>query len=302
MTVISSSALQSFGNDQARVLRERMALPEFAAQSVDQSPASKQYARSIAVAGGKGGVGKSLIALNLAIALSQMQHKVLLIDAAHGLGHLDFMAGQTAYWNLSHVLAGAREINEVLLPLYPQVDLISGASDWRRFAEIPQGRQQRLRAEFEQLEQNYDYLILDCGSGYHEYNQAFVHQAEQALLVTTPEPTAMTNTYASLKRLTQHQVQPLVVMNRAGEIQAKQLVSQLKQTTAAFLQNESFSFAVLPNRVEIAEDVVNRYPTLLAAAETRFSKSIQRLALQITSMCEAIAASAEGYFARLSRL
>ncbi|MBM4076515.1 MAG: MinD/ParA family protein, partial [Planctomycetes bacterium] len=159
--------LSQHGN-QARQLRAMFEKRQFAnSVSIDYSaarncsaPAEKRFARSVLVSSGKAGVGKSVLALNLAIAMARRGESVCLIDASSSVGHVQLMCGQTGYWNLTHAMSGIRDLNEIVMQGPCGIRLISGVL--RRMNN--EFSQKQLVPKLSELERQMDWLIVDTSS------------------------------------------------------------------------------------------------------------------------------------------
>ncbi|MAT16210.1 MAG: hypothetical protein CMJ46_13180, partial [Planctomyces sp.] len=185
--------------DQATTLRHLA--EQFKQQHESMPTAGSRRAHTIAVTGGKGGVGRSTVALNLAITFAELGQKVCLIDATPGLGNLDLLCGLNCYWNLSHVISGARQLSEVVTSGPCGVDVVVGANDLSQLEGIPESTMSDLCRQLESLQTEYDVVLLDAGNALHSSTRPLLHLAEMYLVITTPEPTAIADAYASIKRL-----------------------------------------------------------------------------------------------------
>ena len=174
-------------HDQAHRLRELMRNP--------------RGTRTIAVASGKGGVGKSNIALNLAILLSAAGNRVALVDADMGLANLDILLDVNARANLSHVIAGSRKLADVVIDLSCGVQFVPGASGLAQLADLSEFQRAQLLEELTTLEAENDIIAVDCGAGIGRTVLRFAAAADTVLVVTAPEPTAITDAYALIKIL-----------------------------------------------------------------------------------------------------
>src|SRR4051812_36272477 len=164
--------------------------------------AAKRRASVIAVTSGKGGVGKSNIAVNLAIKLSSAGKRVVLHDADLGLANADVLCNVDLTHNLSHVIARKRELSEVMVAAPGGFSLIGGASGLARMADLTDFDRQRLVDALAELEANADVILIDTGAGISPNVLAFTRAADHVLVVTTPEPTAITDAYAVVKVVT----------------------------------------------------------------------------------------------------
>jgi len=170
-------------------------------------PLRRLVARSpthvIAVTSGKGGVGKTQVAVNLSIALAARGHRVALFDMDLGLANADIVLGVEASSTWSDVLSGRRSLEEVLVQAPGQVAFVPGGTGLTRLANLSEFERHRLMAAMEQLERGFDVMVLDCGAGISRNVVGIAATADLILVVSTPEPTAVTDAYAMIKALTQ---------------------------------------------------------------------------------------------------
>ena len=274
-------------SDQAKVLRglikERQAAPTMSIESP-----SGHGAHTIAVTSGKGGVGKSNIALNLAIALARLNSSVGLLDANLGLGNIDLLCGLNGYWNLSHVVTGARRLGEVILKGPENVDVIPGASGLIDVADAPPEAQREILRQLVELERQHDYVIIDTGTGIHRSVRQFVTAADIVLVVTTPEPTAIADAYAMVRALSSMAIPTLeVIVNQADSVeQARAIIERLQQTSRVFLHTEVTSAGFVPRDPQVGEAVVGRTPFLCNSPNCPASLAIGQLARRIKNLTE----------------
>ena len=190
-------------SDQAARLRTLAAQNRYQAE-IDEI-AESGSAKTIAVTSGKGGVGKSNVSLNLAIAFAQSGNRVLLIDADLNLANLDILLGITPAYTIRDVVNGSRLLQEVLIQCRYGFDLLpanSGALDlWNIDKSVTAPLFQQLAA----MEALYDFVIIDTAAGISPYVIDFTASAHEILVVTLPEPTSMMDAYAVIK-LTSRQV------------------------------------------------------------------------------------------------
>ncbi|MBN1420111.1 MAG: AAA family ATPase, partial [Planctomycetes bacterium] len=180
-------------NDQADSLRRSVL-----ASAPAQAPAR---ARTIAVTSGKGGVGKTNLAVNLAIAAARRRRRTILVDADYGLANADLILDVDPRWNLSHVLAGEVDPREALVEGPEGVRLLAGASGIRRLADLDgEGREAAARA-FASLAGDADLLIIDTGAGIARNVIATAAAADEILVATCPEPPAIADAYAVVKSI-----------------------------------------------------------------------------------------------------
>lgn len=155
----------------------------------------------IAVTGGKGGVGKSNISVNLGIALAEMQRRVVLLDADLGLANIDVLLGIRATNTLADVLAGTHSLSEVLVTGPAGVKIVPASSGVQRMAELSRAEHAGLINAFNDLSDDVDVLIVDTAAGISDTVVSFVRAANEVLVVVCDEPSSITDAYALIKLL-----------------------------------------------------------------------------------------------------
>lgn len=165
-----------------------------------RSPAVHKSASTIAVASGKGGVGKTWFAITLAHALANAKRNVLLFDGDLGLANVDIQLGLMPDQDLGHVLAGRLALPQVTTRFGPGgFDIIAGRSGCGRLATLPPTRLQQISDDLQRMTGRYDHVILDLGAGVERTVRQLVRGAGSLIVVTTDEPTALTDAYAFIK-------------------------------------------------------------------------------------------------------
>ena len=161
--------------------------------------------RVIAVASGKGGVGKTNVAVNLGLALRKRNLRVLLIDADLGTANIDVLLGLTPNFHLGHFLSGERELNEIIIDGPGGLNILPGTSGLEEFLDISRRQVERLRFLSFQLESSYDIILVDISAGVHSNNINFISTCDEVIVVLVPEPTAIMDAYSLVKILHNHQ-------------------------------------------------------------------------------------------------
>lgn len=271
--------------DQANVLRTLMERCHAISDRVPDADRGRPAAQAhtIAVTGGKGGVGKSNIALNVAIAIAEQETAVCLLDANPGLGNIDLLCGLNGYWNLSHVVTGARALREIVLHGPSGVDVIPGVSGLNDLADCPEAVRTDIFCQLRELEEQYDYILIDTGTGIDRSVRRFVTAADLVLIVTTPEPTAVAEAYATVKSLASVEgLQLDVLVNRAiSSDQADVIIDRLRQTSRLFLRTDVESMGFLPRDETVPDAVAHRIPFLLHNPESAASRAVRQLARRL---------------------
>ena len=173
----------------------------FASAPVAAQPRTGHRARTIAVTSGKGGVGKSNLVANLAIGIARLGKSVLVLDADLGLANMDVLLGVRPQYTLYHVLKGTKDLLDVIISGAPGVKFIAGGSGMRELADLDDAARGRFLEGFAKLESYTDVVLIDTGAGISSNVMAFVTAADEVLVVTTPEPTAMADAYGIIKTL-----------------------------------------------------------------------------------------------------
>lgn len=155
----------------------------------------------ISVTGGKGGVGKTSVTVNLAVALAEQGHSVMLMDADLGLANIDVMLGLKPHKNLSHVLSGEAEINDILVEGPGGIHIVPASSGTQAMSQLSPAEHAGLIQAFSQIGQQIDYLIIDTAAGISDTVVSFTQASQDILFVVCDEPTSITDAYALMKVL-----------------------------------------------------------------------------------------------------
>jgi flagellar biosynthesis protein FlhG len=159
----------------------------------------------IAVTGGKGGVGKTTVTANLAVALAERGRRVLVLDADLGLANIDVLLGLQPRFNLSHVLAGERTLDEVIVEGPQGIRIVPASSGVRQMANLGSLEHAGLIRAFSELSHALDVLLVDTAAGIHDSVLTFARAAQHVLVVVCDEPASLTDAYALIKVLSRDQ-------------------------------------------------------------------------------------------------
>ncbi len=274
------------------------------ASSLRSLASARPRASVIAITSGKGGVGKSNIAVNLAIRLAAAEKNVVLLDADLGMANADVLCNIDVQFNLAHVIARKKELRDVICPAPGGFSLIGGASGLARMADLSEFDRQRLVRSMAELEASADIILIDTGAGISPNVLSFTRAADQVLVVTTPEPTAITDAYAVIK----------VVSREGGDRRVSLLVNQVRTSIEARAVYDRISgvaknflgvtvldggHCVLDEQVPLA--VRRRTPFVIGAPRCAASLCIGQLATRLQRGVLAPRENVGGLFGRMGR-
>jgi len=194
--------------------------------------------RVVAVASGKGGVGKSSVSVNLSLSLIRAGRRVMLLDADFGLANVDVLLGLQPQYNLSHVLEGRCTLQETLIEGPMGLQVVPAASGRRRMAELHRGELVGLIRAFSQLEQDLDVLVVDSAAGISGNVTTLSQAAQEVVVVVCNEPASITDAYALIKVLSQdHGLERVQVVANAvrNNHEGRQVYDHLHRVTERFL-------------------------------------------------------------------
>lgn len=258
-------------------------------------------ARTIAVSSGKGGVGKSNIALNLAILLSAAGRRVALVDADLGLANLDVLVDVSARTNLAHVIAGSKRLAEVVIDLPCGVQLVPGASGLAKLAHLSEFQRAQMMQELGMLEAENDIIIVDTGAGIGPDVLHFAAAADSVIVVTTPEPTAVTDGYAFIKVMAQRDYtgQMSLLVNLATDRQEARLTYQrISNVARQFLDAKVLDAGYVLTDPKVKDAIRVRQPFVLAYPKCPASRCLEALATRLSSG-SALADRKNGFFRKV---
>ncbi len=274
--------------DQACELRALVALRSAATRPATDQPS--RVCRSLTVVSGKGGVGKSVIALNLAIAFARQGVSVGLLDVSQGTGSLGLLCGQNGYWNFEHVAAGTRDLKDILLTGPHGIQIVPGAGHLLTSGE---SRTSAVR-DMATFESQHDWLIVDTGADLSAARWCAA-PADCTLIVTTPEPTAVAEAYAAMKLLAAAGVSAVsVLVNQADSPQqALQILNRLRHAARTFLGSDIGLAGFIPFDPAVSQSVFRRVPLIDIAPTGPAQQALEQMGQRLT---RTVPARREGRF------
>jgi flagellar biosynthesis protein FlhG len=256
---------------------------EPAAASIAPRSATSRTARSLLFTSGKGGVGTSNLVLNLAIALADLDQRVVVVDADIGLANIDLLCGLTPRFDLGDVLAGRCRLFDALMTGPGEIQIVPGAHAIRTAAEDLGSAPARLVAELSELEAEADFVLVDAGSGLGPGVIMLAAAVDQAVIVSTPEPTSIADAHAAIGRFGRLTAPPrlrVLVNQAASTSEAADVLDRLVASSRQFLGAVvsplgTGSLLADPN---VSRAVRGRKPFLKAFPGSVASRGVRRLA------------------------
>ena len=237
--------------------------------------------RVIAISSGKGGVGKSSIAVNLGISLSKQGHKVCVLDADTGLANVNILLGVQPQFSLEHVLYGAKTIDEIMLSAPFGMKVIPGANGISETVSLHPRQQLRLTRELSRIEQEFDYLLIDTAAGIADTTLDFICASHYALVVITPEPTSLTDAFSLIKLLKRKRgnIRFQVVVNMcAGANDGQEIFARFASAVKKYIGVDLTYLGYLPRDESVRAAVSLQNPVAMFPDTDPSSRSFLRLA------------------------
>lgn len=271
--------------DQASKLRDlvdELADEEIAAQKIGELDLDlEKETRVITVTSGKGGVGKTNLAVNLAVSLQAAGKRVLLIDADIGMANVNVLMGRVTNKSLIDLIKDETELEDIVEEGIQGVKYISGVAGIEAALSVNRAAQRMIHRKLGSCSEIADIIIIDTGAGLNRYVIEFVLAAHEVLLITTPEPTALADAYAVVKaysKYTDKRSIKLVVNRIRDESECKEVTERLNQTTQKFLKLSVECLGYIYEDKAVRDAVNNQKPFVLMKPNSPASLCIKELA------------------------
>ena len=253
----------------------------------------------IAVTSGKGGVGKTNVAVNLAVSLAESGQSVLLFDADLGLANVDIALGLKPKYDIQHVISGERSLDEILIPGPAGIHVIPASSGVARMAALSPEEQAGLVRAFSELRIPVDTLVVDTGAGIDNTVLTFTAACQELIVVICDEPTSLTDGYALIKVLNQQcsvkrfQVLANMVDN---DLQGRQLFEKLCRVTDRFLDVHLGYLGAVPRDDYLRRAVRAQRPVVVEYPRCEASKALRAVAERVRALPRDHSAGGLGFF------
>lgn len=243
--------------------------------------------RMITVSSGKGGVGKSNLTLNLAINLAKHGKKIAIIDADFGMANIEVLYGKVPSRSLANVLKGENTISEIITTGPEGISLVSGGSGINELANLSDMQIEILLESFMYLDEKYDIILIDTGAGASDRVTSMVRASQETIILTTPEPTSLTDSYALIKILKKMDNVPemYMVINRVEDKkEGEEIYYKLNRVSHRFLGLELKLLGYIPDDNNLRKAVKKQEPVSISYPKSPSAKSIATMAKDILSL------------------
>lgn len=251
-------------------------------EETHENNAETNDARIIAVSSGKGGVGKTNVTVNLAIALAKLDKKVIVIDADLGLANIDVVLGIIPKYNLLHVLKDEMEISNIIMEGPENISLLSGGSGIIDFINLTENQLEKLIDSFQFLNKTHDYILIDTGAGINKSVLSFINAAGEVVVVVTPDPTSITDSYALLKNIADYEKDVSILVNMTtSSDEAHSVFRKISLASKKFLNMELNNIGFIYDDNHVTKAVRMQKPFMMEYPTCIASKGIELLAYNL---------------------
>jgi len=286
--------------DQAGKLRDLVKKRETAPE-----PVEPLQARVITITSGKGGVGKSNLAVNLALQMSKLGKRVVIVDADLGLANIEVLLGLMPRYSFGDILSGNKTMEEALTNGPEGIKFLSGGSGLVGLANISDKQMSAVLNGFDYLDQVADIIIIDTGAGIARPVVNFIKASRETIVITTPEPTSITDAYAIIKTVKEEKsAMPefKIVVNRVDDYrEGIEIFDKLNKVTQRFLQVELQYLGTIPYDANLVKSVKRQQPVSLGYPNSGSTKSIENISLRLLN-AERRVEKPEGFRSFVNRL
>ncbi|MDR1532724.1 MAG: MinD/ParA family protein [Clostridiales bacterium] len=286
-------------NDQAEKLRSL---------SKEVIPPAPRYnpARVISITSGKGGVGKTNLAINLAIQLRKHDKRVMVIDADFGLANVEMLFGITPRYCFGDLLYGTKTIDEVITEGPMGIKFISGGTGPSKLANVTDRHVYHFLENMSTLDNISDFVIVDTGAGISKTVVNFVKASNETIVVTTPEPTSITDAYTIIKTLREEKnsmPEFKIVVNRTDSLdEGEEVYSKLSKVSVKFLGIPLQYLGSIPYDPYLVKAVKAQEPVTMCFPSSTSARAIDKICLELLNIASSDGANRDGFKAFIKKL
>jgi len=241
--------------------------------------------RTIVITSGKGGVGKTSLSVSLAIAIAQDGKSVTLLDADLGLANINVILGIIPKYNLYHVIKGKKKLKDIIIEVPEGIKIIAGASGFQQLANLDVKQRDEFINSIAELA-NDDFLIVDTGAGISQNVLSFVMAADEVIVVTTPEPTAITDAYGIIKAIASQSNEKHIklIVNRAQSVaEGKRVAQRVINIAGQFLNIKVEELGFVYEDLYVPKSVRNQKPFIVSYPGCKASGCVKVIADRINN-------------------
>lgn len=235
-------------------------------------------ARIITVTSGKGGVGKTSLTVNIAASIARQGKKVLVIDADLGLSNVEIMLGVTPSYTIKDLIKNNKDIDDILIKGPFNIDFISGGNGFLELTELSDVEREEILVKLKKIDELYDIILIDTGAGISKNVITFLTVADEILVITTSEPTALTDAYSIIKIVKEKKENPniSIIVNRVKDtIEYKEASSILLNTAKRFLGLNLTSLGFILEDKVVKDAVFKKTPFVIYYPDSKAALCIK---------------------------
>ncbi len=256
-------------NDQAANLRRKIEMTNHPKQ-----------AKTIAIVSGKGGVGKSNIAVNFSLELINRGKKVILFDLDIGMGNINLLLGLQPNKSIADLFNEGLSIYDIIEQGPNDLSYIAGGSGLSGFLQLDESKKSYFFEQYHALCEMYDFIIFDMGAGASIDSLFFILASDECIVVTTPEPTAITDAYSMIKQIIQQggEMPIQLILNRStSQKEGLLALERFQQVVHQFLHIHTKVLGIIPEDKAVAQAVIHQIPYMISDEKSHVAKSIRKL-------------------------
>jgi flagellar biosynthesis protein FlhG len=263
----------------AKKLSEIQILP-----SLQNKEKAETKTRCIAITGGKGGIGKTNLAVNLAFELGSLGSRVSLLDADFGLANIDLLCGISPKFHLGHVISSMKDLEDIRIDLNNEVSLIPGGSGVEELAKLSIYSHPHFFEKLRIMAEDVDFMLMDTAAGIAENVISVLVSASEVIIIATPEPASIIDSYATIKTLLRYAPsKPIsIVVNNVVEMgDAEQVFDSLNSAVQNFLGQKADFLGMIPYDPQVPKAVRQQIPFVHFAPDAPASRAVRLIAEQL---------------------
>lgn len=256
-------------------------LPSEWSHNPETAGSSQKNCKFVTVSSGKGGVGKTSFIINYAISLANHGKKVVLFDADLGMANVDVLLKASARYNIVDVIEGSKEIRDVITEAPGGIFIIAGGSGMQNLSSLPTPQFYRITNGFAYLENHFDYVLIDTGAGLSKNVTDFIYSSDETIIVTTPEPHAITDAYSIIKVILEQNrdVNLKLIVNKCeNQHEGREALHRITNVVKNFLNYSVTPLCFLMESKVVGRSVREQVPLVISYPGSDIARCIMTLA------------------------